>query len=35
MDLITLSLHSYLKCAGLKFHTKDNLDCGTLTNIET
>ena len=35
MDLITLSLHSYLKCAGLKFRTKDNLDCGTLTNIET
>lgn len=35
MDLITISLHSYLKCAGLKFHTTDNLDCGTSTNIET
>lgn len=35
MDLITTSLHSYLKCAGLKFHTKCNFDCGTSTNVET
>lgn len=35
MDLITISLHSYLKCAGLKFHTTDNLDCGTSTRLET
>ena len=34
MDLITLSLHSYLKCAVLKFHTNDNLVCGTLIYIE-
>lgn len=35
MDLITTSLHTYLKCVGLKFHAKCNFDCGTSTNIET
>lgn len=35
MDLVTTSLHTYLKHAGLKFHTKCNCDCGSSTNIET
>lgn len=35
MDLITTSLHTYLKCVGLKFHAKCNIDCCTSTNIET
>lgn len=35
MDLITISLLSYLKCAGLKFHTTSNSDSETSTNIET
>lgn len=35
MDLITTSLHTYLRCAGLKFHVKHNIDCCTSTNVGT